>query len=321
MGQELRDIGEHALIGLLSQRMQQNSQVVVGVGDDAAVVRIGSEDIVLCTDAMVEGVHFMREWSTPAQLGGKIVARNLADIAAMGALPTGFTLSLTAPATTDVDWVLALVDGVNAECARAGIAFLGGDTTAGDGVVLVGSGLGEMRGMSPLLRSGAQPGDVLAVHGHLGCAAAGLMQLKRGDEAGACVEAQLLPQPDYSAARAAATAATSMIDTSDGLVIDAGHIAKSSSVDIDISRADTPVLSCVRAVAAECGVDVWHWVLGGGEDHAFLATFPDETSVPPGFTVIGRVSPGDGQVTIDGQAWTHSPGFEHFASGDPRLLG
>lgn len=322
MADSVGQIGERSLIAMLSERMSGNADIVVGVGDDAAVIRIDSAEVVLCTDAMVENVHFRREWSTAQQIGAKIVARNFADVAAMGAVPVGFTLSLTLPSDTDSQWALDLVEGVNLECSRVGAAFLGGDTSAGDAVVIVGSAIGDMRGLAPVRRSGARPGDVLTVHGHLGCAAAGLALLAQGQDiadalesgSATCISAQLAPQPDYAAARLAAAQATAMIDTSDGLLIDAQHLALSSSVDINIHRRDVPVLGCVRDAASACGADMWRWVLCGGEDHAFLATFASADDVPAGYVVIGAVTPGSGVVTVDGQPWAQPMGFEHFTS-------
>ena len=320
INERVGDLGEHALIRRISQRMATTDSVVVGIGDDAAVAKL-SGDAVMCTDAMVEGVHFRRQWSSPSQIGGKIVARNFADIAAMGATPVGFTLSLTVPADLESDWVKELISGVNAECERAGSAFVGGDTTSGPTIVLVGTALGDTAGVAPVIRSGARSGDVVAVLGRLGCAAAGLALLMRGRVEGeACVSVQQLPQPDYASARAAAAAASSMIDTSDGLIADLRHIAVASAVDINIHKASVPMAACVRDAAADCRVDPWTWVLTGGEDHAFIATFAPH-QVPVGWHVVGEVSNGRGEVTLDSQVWDHAAGYEHFTNHSVPLLG
>jgi thiamine-monophosphate kinase len=164
-----------------------------------------------------------------------------------------------------------------------------------------------------VLRSGAEPGDVLALAGRQGWAAGGLAVLGRGFRSPrVLVDAYCRPAPPYAAGPAAAEAgATAMIDVSDGLVADAGHLAESSGVRLDLHASALAVADPLHAVAAAMGVDPLQFVLGGGDDHPLLAAFPDPSTVPEGWTVVGEVREGEG-VTVDGAPYDGSPGFTHF---------
>ena len=165
---------------------------------------------------------------------------------------------------------------------------------------------------SPVLRSGAEPGDVLALCGRQGWAAAGLTVLGRGFRSPrVLVEAYRRPEPPYDAGPVAAEAgASAMIDVSDGLLADAGHVAEASGVAIDVRRDAFEVPEPLQAVAAATGADPLQFLLGGGDDHALLATFPDG-SVPEGWQVIGAVAEGSG-VTVDGAPYDGPTGWTHF---------
>jgi thiamine-monophosphate kinase len=275
---------------------------------------------VATTDLLIEGRHFRRDWSSARDIGVKAAAQNLADIAAMGAAPTALLLGLAVPAATEVSWVLELASGLQDECERAGAVIAGGDVSGADTVMLGITALGTLGGRPPVTRSGARPGDVLAVCGAVGRSAAGLAVLQAGlDPAGAADLAELVaahrrPQPDYRAGLlAAAAGATAMIDVSDGLVADLGHVAAASGVRVEITSASLPTAGLWSA-AERLGAD-WHdWALGGGEDHALAASFPPDGAPPPAWTVIGSVIAGNG-VAVDGRPWPGRGGWEHFPAG------
>jgi thiamine-monophosphate kinase len=286
--------------------------------------------VVATTDLLVEGLHFRRDWSAATDVGVKAAAQNLADVAAMGAAPTALLVGLAAPGDLPADWALDLIRGVAAECARAGASIAGGDITGGPVLMLGITALGDLGGRPPVTRSAARPGDVLAVAGHLGWSAAGLALLEAGkqgpgkqgpgiqgeqDQPGPLAwltAAHRRPQPPYRAGpQAALLGATSMIDISDGLVQDLGHIAAASAVSIDIDTARLPEPGPLRAAAAVLGADWRDWALAGGEDHALAATFPPQTALPEGWLLLGSVRSGSG-VLVDGTPRRAPGGWNHF---------
>ncbi|MGY1812124.1 thiamine-phosphate kinase [Blastococcus sp. SYSU D00820] len=308
-----RVVGEFGVIARVVARSGAAAVAQVGPGDDAAVLRAPDGRVVASTDVLVEGRHFRRDWSSGEDVGHKAAAANLADIAAMGAVGTALLVGLACPADTPTRWLEEVADGMAAECAPLGAAVVGGDTVAAapgsDAVVLSVTALGDLGGRAPVLRSGARPGDVVALAGRLGWSACGLAVLRRGFTSPvAAVAAHRRPAPPYAAGPAAAEAgATAMCDVSDGLLADAGHIAEASGVVVDLDRA-----ALVRAtleppgplqqVGAALGVDPMAWVLAGGEDHSLLATFPAGAVLPAGWTVIGVVGEGGTPgVTVGGQ--------------------
>jgi thiamine-monophosphate kinase len=315
-GATVADIGEFGLVRQFVGRFEQGSQVYVGPGDDAAVVRTPRGHVVVSTDLLVEGRHFRREWAAAGDIGRRAAAQNLSDINAMGGRATALTVGLALPRDLPAQWVLDLADGIAEEAALVGASLVGGDLTAGSEVVIAVTVLGECTS-APVLRSGARPGDVLAIAGRQGWAAAGLAVLARGFRSPrALVEAHQRPRPPYAAGPVAAEAgATAMIDVSDGLVADVGHLADDSGVAIDIDASAFPLDEPLRAVGAALGVDPMQFVLGGGEDHPLVATFPAGTALPEGFRQIGRVTERQDDapsVTVDGAAYEGSPGHTHF---------
>jgi thiamine-monophosphate kinase len=259
-------------------------------------------------------VHFRFDWSTAEQVGRKAIAVNLADIAAMGAKPTSVLVGLACPADTQTTVITELTDGMWAEATRAGIGIVGGDMVRAPQFVISITALGDLGGRAPVTRSGARPGDVLAVCGRLGWAAAGLAVLGRGFRSPAgVVNAQRWPEPSYEAGLAAADGgATSMIDVSDGLLADLGHIVAASEVGIDVQTARLVLPERLIEVGSALGVDPLRWVLTGGEDHALAATFPGPTALPEGWTRIGSVTTPGAGVTVDGKAYDHAGGWEHW---------
>ena len=311
----MAELGEFGLITRINAGRMLPPGTLLGPGDDAAVLIAADRRVVVTTDVLVEGVHFRLDWATPHQVGRKAAAANLADVAAMGAVPTALVVGLAVPGQTPVSTVDELTSGMWDEVGRVGAGIVGGDVVSSAEIVISVTALGDLQGRAPLTRSGARAGEVLAVCGRMGWSAGGLAVLRRGWRSPpTVVGAHQVPQPPYTAGpQAAAAGATAMIDISDGLVADAGHLAQASGVAIDIESAALPVAPELVDVAAALGVDARHWVLTGGEDHALLGCFPPAVALPAGWTRLGMVRAGSG-VTIDDRPHEGSPGWAHFES-------
>ncbi|MEV4676087.1 MULTISPECIES: thiamine-phosphate kinase [Actinomadura] len=296
------ELGEFGLIDRLTRRLPQGPAVRLGPGDDAAVVAAPDGRVVATTDLLVQGRHFRLDWSGPYDIGRKAAAQNLADVVAMGARPTALLVGFAAPPETPADWAEALYDGLADECRAAGASVAGGDVVSAPRITLAITALGDLGGAAPLTRSGARPGDAVAVRGRLGYASAGLALLTEGRDGPAeLIAAHRRPEPPYEAGdEARAHGATALLDVSDGLVQDLGHIADAGGVRIEIDSAAVPVPEIL-------GPDGLRHALTGGEDHAFAATFPG--AVPASWSRIGTVAAGSG-VRVDGRepppgAWDH----------------
>jgi thiamine-monophosphate kinase len=252
------ELGEFGLIAAMAARMPTAPDAIVGIGDDAAVLRVRDSRVVATTDLLVEGLHFRRDWSGPADIGCKAAARNLADVAAMGAVPEALLVGLAAPPDVPVPWARDVAAGLADEAARAGAYIIGGDLSGADRIFLAVTAIGTMAGHEPVTRGGARPSDVVAVTGRLGHSAAGFALLSAGlTEPADAVAAHRRPRPPYEAGpQAAAAGATSMIDISDGLIADLGHIAEASGVLIDIETARLDTGGLVRAAAQALGLAV-----------------------------------------------------------------
>ena len=314
--ESLAAAGEFAVIERLLAGRRQPPFVTLGPGDDAAVVATTDGSTVVCTDMLVEGRHFRLDWSSPHDIGRKAIAQNAADIEAMGGRATAFVVGFGAPGDTATAQAVELADGMWHEAGLLGAGIVGGDMVAAPQWVVSVAALGDLGGLEPVRRSGAKPGDTVAMIGDLGRSAAGYTLWHNGingfDE---LRQRHLVPEPPYGQGVVAARAgATSMTDVSDGLLADIGHIAAASGVRIDLAAAGLRGdVDAVAAAAAAAGSDPWHWVLGGGEDHALVATFP--AAPPPGWRSIGTVfgvGNGPPRVTVDGAAWGGSPGWQSF---------
>lgn len=310
----LAGLGEFGLISRVTAGRVQPAGTLLGPGDDAALVAAPDGRVVACTDVLVDGVHFRLDWSTPEQVGRKAAAANLADVAAMGAVPTALLVGLACPAQTPVATVQGLADGLWAEAGVVGVGVVGGDVASSSQLVVSVTALGSLEGREPVTRAGARPGDTVALCGRIGWSAAGLAVLSRGFRSPvAVVGAHRVPEPPYAAGPQAALAgATSMIDVSDGLLADLGHVARASGVRLDLRSAAFEVPARLADVGRALGVDPLHWLLTGGEDHALAATFP--VAPPQGWTAIGTVGEGPAQVQVDGRTYDGGPeGWDHFA--------
>lgn len=309
----LTGLGEFAVIDRLVAGREQPAAVSVGPGDDAAVVFASDAKTVVSTDMLVEGRHFRLDWSTAHDIGRKAIAQNAADIEAMGARTTAFVVAFGAPPDTPTAQALELADGLWHEARLLGAGIVGGDLVSAPQWVISVTVLGDLDGRDPVLRSGARPGDTVAVIGDLGRSAAGYAlwhsNIRQFDE---LRRRHLVPEPPYGQGRVAADAgATAMTDVSDGLLADLGHIARASGVGVDVSTAGLAAdAEAVAGAAGAVSADALAWVLAGGEDHALVATFPD--SPPQGWRVVGRVLDGPPRVVVDGNKWEGNAGWESF---------
>jgi thiamine-monophosphate kinase len=306
------DVGEFGLIGRVAPQ-EHSDRVLVGPGDDCAYVTVASGRILISTDVLVEGRHFRRDWAEAYDVGRRAAAANLADVMAMGGVATALTVGFAAPADLPARWAEDLTRGIVDEAALVGAEVVGGDVTAADGVVVSITVVGETD-QEPVLRSGARVGDVVAITGRLGWAGAGLHVLGRGFRSPrVLVEAYRRPEPPYEEGpRGAREGATAMIDVSDGLLADLAHIAEESSVGIDLDADAFVVPEPIADVAAATNADPRTFLLTGGDDHTLAATFPADRGAPEGWSVVGRVVEGEGEVTVDGVAWDGPAGHEHY---------
>ena len=311
----LGDVGEFGLVAALTSRFPQAAGVVLGPGDDAAVVQVQGGEVVASLDVLVQGRHFRLDWSSPTDIGHKAAAESLSDINAMGGRPTGLLVGLAAPPEMETAWALEFADGLAAEASSVGASVVGGDLTRADTITVAVTALGVCE-HSVVRRSGARPGDVVALAGRQGWADAGLAVLGRGFRSPRIVvDAHRRPTPPYAAGpEAARLGATAMIDVSDGLLQDIGHVASASQVAICIESASLEVPEPLQSVGAALGVDPLRFVLTGGDDYALAATFPPGVTLPQAWRPIGRVLDGGeaGDVTVDGAAYEDVAGHQHF---------
>ncbi|MDK1359339.1 thiamine-phosphate kinase [Arthrobacter sp. zg-Y1219] len=328
------DLNEKALLARIFPRLGA-PKALLGPGDDAAIVAAPDGRTVISIDTLVQDADFRLSWpsgyrTSGFDVGWKCAAQNLSDINAMGAVATSLVVSLTLPGSTEVAWVEDLADGLAAAIhvlGASGCSVVGGDLGRGREVVVTAAVTGSLEGRAPVLRSGARPGDVVAVAGVLGRAAGGLAVLESSEDYASLhsdpstenqvllelAAAQCRPRPPLARGpEAAAAGATAMLDISDGLVRDAGRIAAASGVAVELDPAALARhAEPLQAAASRLGADALDWVLGGGEDHGLLAAFPAGTALPEGFERLGTVHDGAG-VTVGGEA-PRVAGWDHFA--------
>jgi thiamine-monophosphate kinase len=269
--QTLSSLGEFGFLHRLFPRLRTRSDVLVGPGDDCAVVRRSRRNLLITTDALVEGVHFEREWLTPRQLGRRSLLVNLSDIAAMGGGPTHGVISLGVPPRYRLADLVALHDGIAAVARETGSDIVGGNVTRARQAFVSITLLGEVD--RPVLRNGARAGDQLFVSGVLGEAALGVRQLRRGKRRGPAITRYREPQPRLQAGALLAQErmASAMIDVSDGLLQDLRHIVESSGVGAVI---DVDALPHAPGLKQLRDADALQLALCGGDDYELLFTVP-----------------------------------------------
>lgn len=310
----ISDMGEDELIALFAPRLPVSDAEILGPGDDAAVLAIDGH-LVVSSDVLVEGRHFRTEWSTGADVGWRAAMQNIADIDAMGAVATALQVTLAAPPTTPVDFVLGLADGLREACEPHGVGVVGGDLSGSHEIVVAVTVLGETHGTEPITRADARVGDVIAVSGALGAAKAGFEQLQRGERVDEeSIGLFIRPRPRVGAGlEGALHGATAMMDLSDGIVRDAPRIARASEVLLEIESGAVPIHPGALKVAEQFGNPALalEWAIGGGEEHHMLATFPRAAAVPGSWHVIGTVEEGAPGMRIDGGT-PQVAGWDHF---------
>lgn len=324
----LAEVGEDAALRAAITRLPASAWRILGPGDDAAVVAAPDGRYVVTGDTMIEGPDFRLAWTTPEDFGWKLVASNLADVAAMGARPTALTVSIALPGDAGESVLARIAAGMSRACEALapGCGIEGGDLARSPIVVGAATAFGDLEGRAPVLRSGARPGDTLAVSGAVGWAARGLeLMFRLGQGEGrpdrdaferlraaaresdvAAIDAQLRPRPPIADGVLAALAgATAMLDVSDGLARDARRIALASGVAVDF---DGELVLAAAAEGRDWGLER---ILAGGEDHALLASFPPGAPLPGGFVPIARVLTGEG-LTVDGERYESLGGWDPF---------
>jgi thiamine-monophosphate kinase len=330
---------ERGLIRAIRHRAAGGEGVRVGIGDDAAVLEpTPGAMLVATTDLMLENVHFRRRWAEPSDLGWKSLAVNLSDIAAMGARPRWALVALACPAATTPEEIDAFYTGLLTLAREHAVALVGGDTSASPAGWMVNVTLLGESVRAPLLRSGARRGDVVAVTGTLGGSAAGLAVLERGTSPAEVPDptraevtaAHLRPRPRVREGQwlAGAGVVTAMMDLSDGLATDLGHILEESTVGARVEAERLPIGASTRQVAQSLGRDAVAWAAGGGEDYELLLTCPRqafselaaglERDTGTRLTAVGEIVAGAGLTFLDaaGQPLPRLQGFEHFVT-DP----
>lgn len=296
---------------------------VIGIGDDCAVMPSGEGELLFSTDLLMEGVHFLRDESSPEDVGWKAAAVNLSDIAAMGGTPVATFLSIALPADAQGEWAERFIDGYVSISRRFDVPLLGGDTTSSLRDIAVNVGiLGRCPSGKRLLRSGAKAGDVIYVTGPLGDSAGGLHAiLKGGDrtpDAEVLIERHKRPVPRVKEGVTLLESGlvTAMMDISDGIASDIRHIMKASGTGAVIALDKIPCSPELRSVCARRNWDIYELAAGGGEDFELLLTGPEglDEYVDIPLYAVGRIVDGDALVwTIDDEPVDSKfSGYEHF---------
>jgi len=288
------------------------TQVQVGIGDDAAVIKSSNNKVVATVDMAVEDIHFNKKWSTPFQIGAKLTTANLADIFAMGAVPKYLLVAAGISEVNNSETVAELAKGIRSVADRFEVTVIGGDLSKSEKMSLSITALGELS-TQPILRSGARVGDLIYLSSLTGLSAAGLAILNRElDRPRYVVEAHL--NPKLVAPDKLIKVATSMCDVSDGLATDAAHLSQASNVNFNISKdliSQAANFKDLAELAKELNEDVFDWILTGGEDHFFLATVGKENESNELGIQIGSVGKGEGKLLLDGVEIKKS-GYQHF---------
>ena len=288
------------------------TQVQVGIGDDAAVIKSSSNKLVATVDMAVEDIHFNKKWSTPFQIGAKLTTANLADIFAMGAIPKYLLVAAGISELDNSETVTELAKGIRSVADKFEVTVIGGDLSKSEKMTLSITALGELSAQ-PILRSGARVGDLIYLSSLTGLSAAGLAILNRElDRPRYVVEAHL--NPKLVAPDKLIKVATSMCDVSDGLATDAAHLSYASNVNFNLSKdliSQAADFKDLAELAEELNEDVFDWILTGGEDHFFLATVGKENESNELGIQIGSVGKGEGKLLLDGVE-IKKTGYQHF---------
>ncbi len=320
----LQEIGEFGLIERISRMITTSPDVLESVGDDCAVLRFGDRKLLVSSDMAIEGNHFLRDSARPYDIGYKAAAAAISDIAAMGGSPLFCLVSLSCPGDTPVPFLESLYQGLNNLLSSFGVMLVGGDTTRAESKIFIDVVvLGEAKGDHLLKRSGAQEGDILAVTGHLGVSSAAVHAIENGIDAPRFVARHFAPQPRIVEGQwlARTRGIRAMIDVSDGLIQDAGHLAHAAGIGVDIDSSALLIDGALKLYGETHQVDPLDFVLSGGEDfelacaidplHAdeVFRRYALEFRIP--LTPVGRFTHEWEGARVDGQV-SHLHGFDHF---------
>lgn len=311
------EVGEQAVIEAIIKQAPCTRN-----GDDAAVLDYLAPNSrpVISTDMLVEGRHFRRDWSSPAEIGRKAITQNFADVEAMGARPVAVLLALSIPSYTRLDFVSELARGIAERMDDYGGELVGGDVTDGDSIVISITGIGQLGGSLPALRlDHARPGQAVVATGDIGESAAGYALLNRFGRSGVPAKFDSLIQAHCAAtvppgrgfvARSAGV--TAMTDNSDGLIHDVHTMAKKSGVTINLHSAAISPNPLIIEAAELLDIDPWQFVLAGGEDHTLIGT--TFGPAPTGFREIGTVVRHNsmGETTVDNKTPLYTSGWGSF---------
>jgi len=333
-GDDLKKLGEFGLIDRIAERVRKATGVVLGIGDDAAAFSPSPGRVnLITTDMLVEGIHFDLSFCDPLSLGRKALSVNLSDIAAMGGEPRFFLLSLAIPPTINLDFLDTCIEGMLQRAEQFGVTLIGGDTCSSrDSLILTITALGEQYPDRIIQRSGARPGDRICVTGTIGDSALGLRLLQQGWREGTAIMRHLDPVPRVRQGVALADAAipSAMIDLSDGLLGDLGHILDLSSVGARVDAAATPLSEEFRQFFPVLTEDAQTLAFAGGEDYELLFTVPPEKIQLVGplmekletpVSIIGTITAERSLVVAGPDGRTLSPartGFNHFSRPEKR---
>lgn len=327
---KLRELGEFGLIERIAGRVPRKPGVKIGIGDDAAAIEPTAGFLSLfTTDMLVEGVHFNLSLCDPATLGRKSLSVNLSDIAAMGGIPRHFLLSLAIPVDVPVEFLDAFIEGALERGEQFGVTLIGGDTSSSPaGLIISVTVIGEQSPDLIVRRGVARPGDLIYVTGTLGDAALGLALLKAGERDGTAIARQLDPFPRVREGMKLAEGGipSAMIDISDGLLADLGHILDHSGTGARLYLEKLPISGEYREKQLLFKDEFFLFPLSGGEDYELLFTAPPgkvpalqsifaETGTAT--TVIGEITPYPGLSVLTPSGIEYSPqhkGYNHFPS-------
>ncbi|MFH1225183.1 MAG: thiamine-phosphate kinase [Candidatus Diapherotrites archaeon] len=284
---------EQELIARISRR-PKNKNVLVGIGDDAAVLRWKKNlHLLISTDAMVEGNHFTRAWFTPKQIGLKAVESNVSDIAAMGGVPKHILVSLALPKETPLAFVDGFYSGLHSASDKYKIGIIGGNLTGAGEISITVTILGEVRPDDLCLRSSARVGDYIVVSGHLGKGAAGLNLFRKGVHGHDIAKrSYLMPKAQLAKSRRIAKYVNAMEDVSDGLASEVRNICLASSCGAVIYAGKVPLSTSTINAAHACGNSALDYALFGGEDFELVCTVPKKNLRMVGGVIVGRITSG-----------------------------
>lgn len=315
--------GEFALIDRITKGMgarDPGAKVILGIGDDCAVLPYKDGKVLLVTtDMLVEEDHFSLRWATPRQVGIKTAEANLSDIAAMGGVPRWAFVSIALRPDTEVEFVEGIYEGMGESFKRAGVTLAGGDTTHGEIMVLCVTVIGTAPADAVRRRSDARVGDVIGVTGDLGKSWSGLELFMAGRAGEGEVRPFLEPRCRLDLVPVLAPRVHAMIDVSDGLASEVRHICRMSGTGAEVYKERIPVADHTKAAGALLGKDPYAWALSGGEDFELVFTATEDAveemrRLGADVTVVGRITPKEsGLWLVSGSEWLPLPdGFDHF---------